>query len=208
MQVDRLPDVVLAPREHAQVAHDLSRPLGPLADSLDHRIEVLQRVVHLELVPRVLHPLRFRPPQGNGTIGLEHPAQALHEVVERRDVGEDEPDRVVQLVGDTRDELTDRGHLLPLDELHLRGLQIAIRGVQLLVRGAQLLGPYPHLLLEPAGQILDGPEAVGLVHRRRDMVGHRGQQLDVAGPEPAGFARHRLDHAEHPASDREGHRDP
>ena len=40
------------------------------------------------------------------------------------------------------------------------------------------------------------------------MVGNGGQQLDVAGGEAAGFARHRLDHAEHPPPDREGHRDP
>ena len=64
------------------------------------------------------------------------------------DVREDEADRIVELVGDAGHQLTDRGHLLALDELHLSGLQIAVRAPQLLVGRPELLGAHPDLVLE------------------------------------------------------------
>src|ERR687892_492539 len=54
VQVDRLPHVVVAAREHTQVAHDLARPLRALLDAEDHRVEVLERVVDLERRPLAL----------------------------------------------------------------------------------------------------------------------------------------------------------
>ena len=56
VQVHRLPHVVLAAREHAQVAHDLPGALRALADALGHRVEVPERVVDLAALP-----LRLRP---------------------------------------------------------------------------------------------------------------------------------------------------
>src|SRR6266481_2563947 len=49
VQVDRLPQVVRSPGEHPQGADDLAGAVGALADAGDHRIEVLERVVDLEL---------------------------------------------------------------------------------------------------------------------------------------------------------------
>src|SRR5262245_303290 len=42
VEVDRLPGMVIGPGEDPEVAHDLSSPLGPLPDSLDHRVQVLE----------------------------------------------------------------------------------------------------------------------------------------------------------------------
>src|SRR5580765_7348186 len=51
VEVHRLPHVVRGPGEHPQVADDLARPLRTFPDPGNHRIEILEGVVDLELLP-------------------------------------------------------------------------------------------------------------------------------------------------------------
>src|SRR5207237_1022122 len=55
VQVHGLPDVGVRPGEHAQVADDLAGALGPFANALDHRVDVLEGVVDLELLPALVN---------------------------------------------------------------------------------------------------------------------------------------------------------
>ncbi len=110
-------------------------------------------------------------------------------------------------MGDPGHELPHRRHLLALDELHLGRLQIAIGRLQLLVRAAELLGPHPDLILQAPGQLLDGLEALGPVHREGDVVGDGGEQLHVRGPDAARLARCDREDTEHLALHPERHHD-
>ena len=67
--------------------------------------------------------------------GLLQFAQQIH-----RQGGEvvDEVQRVLDLVRDARGELAERGHLLRLDQVGLRGLQVTIRRLRRVARGADL----------------------------------------------------------------------
>ena len=80
---------------------------------------------------------------------------------------------------DAGDELAHRGHLLALDELHLGGLEVAVGGLQLVVGAPELLGADAHLVLEAARQLLDGLKALRAVHRQRDVIRDRGQELEI-----------------------------
>jgi hypothetical protein len=51
----------------------------------------------------------------------------------------DEVERVLDLVRDARGELAERGHILRLDQIGLRRLQLAIRSLGRIARGADLL---------------------------------------------------------------------
>ena len=207
MQIHRLPDVVLAPREDAEIAHDLARPLGTLLDTEGHGVEVLERVVDLAGIPLGLHARLLGLGQRHAPIDLEHAAEPAHEVLERGDVGVHESDGIVQLVRHAGDELANGGHLLPLDELHLRGLEFSVGGLQILVGGAELLRADAHLVLEAAGEILDGLEALGAIHRERHVVGHGGEQLQVRLADSARLARGHVEDAEDPRLDAEGDHD-
>ena len=68
VDVHRLPHVVLRASEDAKVADDLARPLGALADALDHRVEVLERVVHLAGVPLGLKAGAVALGEGSGAV--------------------------------------------------------------------------------------------------------------------------------------------
>jgi hypothetical protein len=197
VQVDRLPHVVRGAGEHPEVADDLAGPVGALADARDHRVEVLERVVDLELVAARVDPGPVGLRQRGLLVGREHGPQALDEVGEGGHVGGDEPDGVVELVGHAGDELADRGHLLSLDELELGGLEVTVGAPQLLVGGAQLLGADPHLVLEAPGEILDGLEARRAVDGEGHVAGHRGEQVHVALVEPLRLRRGDREHAEH-----------
>ena len=164
VQIDRLPHLVLPAGEHPEVPHDLPAPLGALPDPLDHRVEVPERVVHLQGFPALLHGRPRRLRQRCGLEDVQHGAQAGDEILQHPDVGIDEPDGIVQLVGDPGHQLTDRGHLLALDELHLRGLQLAVGAGQLLVGRPQLLGAHADLVLQARGS---GPRWSGSSRRGR-----------------------------------------
>ena len=72
VEVDGLPHVVVAAREHTQVPHDLARALRAFLDAEDHRVEVLERVVDLERRPLTVHPLALDLGQGHRAVDLEH----------------------------------------------------------------------------------------------------------------------------------------
>ena len=207
VQVHGLPDVGSRPREHAQIADDLAGTLGAFANALDHRVDVLERVVDLELFPVLVDASLLGVGERHRAVDVEDRAQALDEVVERADVRVDEADRIVQLVGDAGDELPHRGHLLPLDQLDLCRLQVAVRRLQLLVGRAELLGPHAHLVLEPARELLDHLEALGAIDGERYVVRDGRHELEIASREPVRLARGHRQHAEDPVLHPQRHGD-
>ena len=87
--------------------------------------------------------------------------QYLAVAVQHMDIAINEGDRIVQLVGDARDQPAEARHLLLFDQLALRLLQFQMRAVQGLIGAAQFpdRAPRQHRadtaarMVEPAGKI-------------------------------------------------------
>ena len=104
--VDRPALLLVAAREHPQVAHDVAHALGALA-------RLGQRLARL--VERVARCRRRRHAAGAADARRERRDLVPHEV----DVGDDVRERVVDLVRDARRQRPDRRHAAREDQLVL-----------------------------------------------------------------------------------------
>ena len=157
VQIDDLPRFVgTAARKVAQILHDALDPHQPVArfgeqrhDVAAQEIEVLGRAERARRCEcrrqRRQRPLAF-------DVAIQQLANLLDIRLERREIRENEGDRVVDLVRDARGNLSDRCELLRLDHLVLRVLE---RCVHPLHRGVQ------RRQLDDAGVALDVHLMVG-----------------------------------------------
>ena len=202
-----LPVGLVDPGEILQVLDDLLHPGQALGALIQQLRQVFFQVVQLH---RLLHA--GQPGAQCGVVRRQYQAglrvDQLHQridiLAQRVEVRADEAHRVVDLVGHAGGQLADRGHLVGLQQLVLRLLQLLVGGLQLLEAAAQFLLRGAHLaavLQHPpdagvrAGQVDDigvdlDPDrsAVRIVqphlvmHRlalRQQGHGHAAQRVDV-----------------------------
>ena len=151
-------------REGAQVLHDLLDALGALAAAREQLADGLANALGV----------------GVRALALD---ELLDVLVEQLEIRVHEADRIVELVGDARDELAQRLHLLRLRELRLDVAQLA----------RALLDARLERLVE----LRDLVEGLGVLDRDRALVRERAQQQAVVrGEAIAGELAPHGDHAE------------
>ena len=111
-QVHRLEHLVLVrPAERLQLLDDGAHPLPALGGLVDERVDVVQRLAEANLRLQRLAPRRRL------AVGGDDALHVVHVVPQRGEVGEDEGQRVVDLVRHAGGDLADRRQLLALRQL-------------------------------------------------------------------------------------------
>ena len=154
---------------------------------LDRGVELVVAQQHLHVAQcahelgLVLGAIRevFRLDRERGDARSDEVAQRLEPLADELGVVGEVEQRCVDLVADTRDQLAERRHLLGLDELHLRFLEVRERAAQFLCAGC-------HALLErfvEHGEIGVGAVdlAIAAVQAERDEADREQQHDRVDG---------------------------
>jgi hypothetical protein len=130
-------------REGAKVLHDAADALGPLAAVRNHRMQVGDRVLVINLALERVDLRAHVLGQCRAVVERQQPLDGVHGVGEEIHVAVDEPGWVVQLVRDARGQLPERSHLLAVNYLCLKSFQLGLAPRQLRV------APFEVLLVAP-----------------------------------------------------------
>ena len=136
--VDLLALGLVEPGEVAERGDDLADPLQAVLRALDEAVEARQRVGEVD--PRL--GVGRSPGERLAEVVAVEADQVgddVHVAVEDGEVVGDVGERVVDLVGDPRDELAEAGHLLALDEVGLGLAELAEGRGQLVALEPQLV---------------------------------------------------------------------
>ena len=184
VEVSQLPAIARLAGEILQVPDDPRHALQAFVGLIDQLGRVRGQEGDLQLLRQTLQLLApgIVPDEGEGPfVGLEHPEGLAGVFLHLTQVGGDEPDGVVDLVGDPRGQLADRRHLLGLDELILGLPQLGEGDLQLEV-GALLALPGP----VPLGDVHEGEG--GPVRFAADVLEPLEMHFEADGSLPSGVS--------------------
>src|SRR5437660_8768892 len=123
MKIDPLEFSFIEPRKESQVLHHVSNTLRAAVTVINHCAQIRDHtlVVGFPLEDGYLFSNLRR--QGNTVSSREIGLQATYALFQKRKVAINKPSRIVQLMGDSCDQLAERSHLCVVRNLCLKALE-------------------------------------------------------------------------------------